>query len=54
MKALREGIPGWAKKKYPMEGLRTGAVGHRPYPAAVHEFERRLLGAAAGGPAATP
>ncbi|MGH2668730.1 MAG: hypothetical protein ACRDH5_06365 [bacterium] len=46
MKVLREGIPGWVQKKYPMEGPRAAAVEHRPYPPAVRDFERRLLGSA--------
>lgn len=54
MKVLREGIPGWAQKKYPMEGRRLGAVEHRAYPPAVREFEQRLLGSAARGPLPTP
>jgi hypothetical protein len=54
MKVLREGIPGWAQKKYPMEGRRLGAVEHRPYPSAVREFEQRLLGSTARAPLATP
>ena len=54
MKVLREGIPGWAQRKYPMEGRRTGAVEHRPYSLAVREFEQRLLGTAAREQVATP
>jgi len=54
MKVLREGIPGWTQRKYPMEGRRTGAVEHRPYSLAVREFEQRLLGTAAREQVATP
>jgi len=54
MKVLREGIPGWTQRKYPMEGRRTGAVEHRPYSLAVREFEQRLLGTTAREQAATP
>lgn len=44
MRVLREGIPGWQQKGYPLEGRRLGAVEHRPYPEAVVALERRLLG----------
>jgi 3-mercaptopyruvate sulfurtransferase SseA len=44
MRVLREGIPGWQQKGYPLEGRRTGAVEHRPYPEAVVDLERRLTG----------
>jgi 3-mercaptopyruvate sulfurtransferase SseA len=44
MKVLTEGIPGWAQKRYPLEGPRTGAIQHRPYPQAVLDCERRLAG----------
>jgi hypothetical protein len=54
MKVLREGIPGWAQRKYPMEGRRTGAVEHRPYSLAVREFEQRLLGSAGRDVPVTP
>lgn len=54
MKVLREGIPGWAQRKYPMEGRRLGAMEHRPYSLAVREFERRLLGTAIREQVATP
>jgi hypothetical protein len=39
---LREGIPGWAQKGYPLEGRRAGAIEHRPYPTAVADLEKRL------------
>lgn len=42
MKVLKEGIPGWQRKGYPMEGRRLGAVTHLPYPPFVRDFERRL------------
>ena len=54
MKVLREGIPGWVQRKYPMEGRRTGAVEHRPYSLAVREFEQRLLGSAGRDVPVTP
>ncbi len=44
MKVLKEGIPGWAQKRYPLQGPRTGVIQHRPYPQAVLDFERRLAG----------
>ena len=43
MMVLKEGLPGWAQKRYPMQGPRTGAIEHRPYSQAVRDFERRLL-----------
>jgi hypothetical protein len=49
MKVLREGIPGWAQKGYPIEGRRTGAIEHRPYPPEVLEFERRLAASRGSG-----
>lgn len=45
MKVLKEGIPGWQQKRYPMEGPRRGEIRHRPYPASVHDLERRLADA---------
>ena len=43
MRVLREGIPGWAQKGYPLEGRRVGgAIEHRPYPPVVRELERRF------------
>jgi hypothetical protein len=48
MKVLKEGIPGWVQRKYPVEGRRIGAVEHRPYSVAVREFEERLLGTGRG------
>jgi hypothetical protein len=43
MRVLREGIPGWAQKGYPLEGRRIGAtIEHRPYPPIVRELERRF------------
>jgi hypothetical protein len=54
MKVLKEGIPGWAHRKYPMDGRRTGAVQHRPYSTAVQEFKQRLLGTADSGSVDTP
>ncbi len=50
MKVLKEGIPGWAAKRYPVAGRRTGAIEHRPYPPGVADFERRLELAGAGAP----
>ena len=41
-KVLKEGIPGWAARGYPVTGRRTGRIEHRPYPPAVLELERRL------------
>jgi hypothetical protein len=42
MRVLREGIPGWAQKGYPLQGRRVGAIEHRPYPPIVRELERRF------------
>ena len=44
MKVLKEGLPGCAQKRYPMQGPRNGAIEHRPYSQAVLDFERRLMG----------
>ena len=44
MKVLKEGLPGWAQKRYPLQGPRAGAIEHRPYSQAVLDFERRLAG----------
>ena len=46
MRVLREGIPGWQLKGYPMEGKKKSAIEHRPYPDAVRDLERRLMGRA--------
>ena len=48
MRVLREGIPGWQQKGYPLEGRRSGAIEHRPYPEAVLDLERRLVGRKGG------
>jgi len=42
MKVLREGIPGWHQKGYPVEGRRLGVIEHRPYSAAIRELEQSL------------
>ena len=52
MKVLKEGIPGWAQKKYPVEGSAPGKFSHRPYPQAVRDFEQRLR--ASDGQPASP
>jgi hypothetical protein len=44
MRVLREGIPGWQQKGYPIEGKRRAGIEHRAYPEAVRELERRLQG----------
>lgn len=41
-RVLREGIPGWAQRGYPVDGGRAGPIEHRPYPPAVVELEQRL------------
>jgi len=52
MKVLKEGIPGWVQKRYPMEGARVGQIEHRPYPREVRDLERRLDAQARGVPGA--
>jgi hypothetical protein len=50
MKVLRDGIPGWYQKRYPVEGAPpVGGIQHRPYPQAVEDIERRLNAQVGGG-----